>query len=67
MRPLDGDLTRPLSETSLTVPNQQQRQLALRFYSKWYCAKWEANVVARRFRLALTRSLFSKVIIQGIS
>ena len=35
--------------------DQQWRQLALRFYSKWYCATSGVDVLARRFRLASNR------------
>ena len=35
--------------------NQQRRQLAVQFYSKWYCAMSNANVLARRFKLASNR------------
>ena len=35
--------------------DQQWRQRAVRFYSKWYCATSGVDVLARRFRLALNR------------
>ena len=35
--------------------DQQQRQLAVKFYSKWYCAKSVVNVFRKRFRLASDR------------
>ena len=35
--------------------DQQQSQMAVRFYSKWYCGTSEVNVLARRFRLASNR------------
>ena len=38
---------------SVKPVNQQRRQLAARFYSKWYCAVSGVDVLARRFRLAL--------------
>ena len=37
--------------------DQQRRQLAVRFYSKWYCATSEVDVLAKRFKLALNRSI----------
>ena len=40
---------------SVRPTNQQQRQLAVRFYSKWYCAMQGVDVLARRFRLASNR------------
>ena len=40
---------------SVRPVDQQQRQLAVRFYSKWYCATSGVNVLARRFRLASNR------------
>ena len=36
-------------------PVDQQRKLAVRFYSKWYCATSGVDLLARRFRLALNR------------
>ena len=35
--------------------DQQRRQLAVRFHSKWYCVMSGVNVLARRFMLALNR------------
>ena len=35
--------------------DQQQRQLAVRFFSKWYYAVSGVNVLARSFRLASNR------------
>ena len=35
--------------------DQQKRQLAVRFYSKWYCATSGVDVLETRFRLALNR------------
>ena len=35
--------------------DQQQRQPAVRFYSKWYCETSGVDVLARRFRLASYR------------
>ena len=35
--------------------DQQGKQLAVRFYSKWYYATSGVDVLARRFRLALNR------------
>ena len=35
--------------------DQQQKQLVVRFYSKWYCATSGVNVLARRFRLVSNR------------
>ena len=35
--------------------DQQRGQLAVRFYSKWYCATLGVNVLGRRFMLALNR------------
>ena len=40
---------------SVRPVDQQRRQLAVRFYSKWYCATSGVDVLARRFRLALNR------------
>ena len=37
--------------------DQQQRQLAVRFYSKWYYAISRIDVLAWRFRLASNRSI----------
>ena len=34
---------------------QQQRQLAVRFYYKWYCTMSGVDVLATRFRMALNR------------
>ena len=39
----------------LRPANQQQRQLAVRFYSKWYCATSGVEVLTRRIRLAASR------------
>ena len=35
--------------------DQQRGQLAVRFYSKWYCAMSGVNVLSRKFRLASNR------------
>ena len=35
--------------------DQQRRQLAVRFYSEWYCATSRLDVLAIRFCLALNR------------
>ena len=35
--------------------DQQRRQLAVRFYSNWYCAMAGVNVLATRFMLALNK------------
>ena len=40
---------------SVRPVDQQRRQLAVRFYSKWYCATSGVDVLARRFRLASNR------------
>ena len=40
---------------SVRPVDQQRRQLAVRFYSKWYFARSGIDVLARRFRLALNR------------
>ena len=40
---------------SVRPVDQQRRQLAVRFYSKWYCVTSGVNVLARRFRLASNR------------
>ena len=40
---------------SVRPVDQQQRQLRVRFYSKWYCGTSAIDVLARRFRLALNR------------
>ena len=40
---------------SVRPVDSQQRQLAVRFYSKWYCAMSVIDVLVRRFRLALNR------------
>ena len=40
---------------SVRPVDQQRRQLAVRFYSKWYCAMSGVDILARRFRLALNR------------
>ena len=45
---------------SIRPVDQQGRQLAVRFYSKWYCATSGVNVLARRFRLAPNRYLVCK-------
>ena len=42
---------------SVRPVDQQQRQLAVRFYCKWYCATSRVNVLARRFRLASNRNI----------
>ena len=43
---------------SVRPVDQQQRQLAVRIYSKWYCARSGVAVLARRFKLALNRYIF---------
>ena len=45
---------------SVRPVNQQQRQLAVRFYSKLYSATSRVNVLARRFRLALNRYIIGE-------
>ena len=40
---------------SVRPVDQQRRQLAVRVYSKWYCAILGVDVLARRFRLASNR------------
>ena len=40
---------------SVRPVDQQRRQLAVRFYSKWYFAMSGVDILARRFRLALNR------------
>ena len=40
---------------SVRPVDQQRWQLIARFYSKWYCATSGVDVLARRFRLALSR------------
>ena len=40
---------------SVRPADQQQRQLAMRFYYKWYFATSGVSVLARRFRLASNR------------
>ena len=35
--------------------DQQRRQMAVRFYSKWYCATSSINIFASRFRFTLNR------------
>ena len=40
---------------SVRPVDQQQRQLTVRFYSKWYCTMWGVDVLARRFILASNR------------
>ena len=40
---------------SVRPVDQQQRQLAVRFYSKWYYAISGVDALARRFRLAPNR------------
>ena len=42
---------------SVRPVNQQQRQLAVRFYSVWYCAMSGVDVLARRFKLASNRHI----------
>ena len=42
---------------SIRPVDQQQRQLAVKFYSKWYCAMSGVDVLARRFRLASNRQI----------
>ena len=51
---------------SVRSVDQQQRQLAVRFYSKWYCAMSGVDVLAKSFQLASNRyivheSLYMKV------
>ena len=43
---------------SVRQVDQQQRQLAVRFYAQWYCARRGVDALARRFRLALNRHIF---------
>ena len=38
--------------------DQQQRQMTVRFYSKWYCAMSGVNVLAKILKLALNRYIF---------
>ena len=45
---------------SVRTVDQQRRQLAVRFYSKWYCATSGADVLARRFRLVSNRYVVLK-------
>ena len=45
---------------SVRPVDQQRRQLAVRFYSKWYCAASGVDVLARRSRL-VSDTLFVKV------
>ena len=40
---------------SVRPVDQEQRQLAVRFYSKWYCATSGVNVLATIFRLPSNR------------
>ena len=40
---------------SVRPVDQQRRELAVRLYSKWYCATSGVDVLARNFRLALNR------------
>ena len=40
---------------SVRPGDQQLRELAVRFYSEWYCAAPRVDVLARRFRLASNR------------
>ena len=40
---------------SVRPVDQKRRQLAVSFYSKWYCATSEVDVLARRFGLASNR------------
>ena len=40
---------------SVRPMDQQRSQLAVRFYSKWFCATSGVDVLARRFRLASNR------------
>ena len=40
---------------SVRLVDQQQRQVAVRFFSKWHCAMSGFDALARRFRLALNR------------
>ena len=43
---------------SVRPMDQQRRQLAVRLYSKWYCAMSGVDVLARIFRLASNRHIF---------
>ena len=40
---------------SVRPVDQHGRQLAVRFYSKWYCTTSGVNVLAKSFRLASNR------------
>ena len=40
--------------------DQQRRQLAVRFYSKWYCAMAGVDVLAWGFRLASNKKIVDK-------
>ena len=40
---------------SVRPVDQQRRQLAVRFYPKWYCATSGVDILAKRFRFALNR------------
>ena len=42
---------------SVRPVDQQRRQVAVRFYSKWYCATSGVHILTSRFRLALNRYL----------
>ena len=45
---------------SVRPVEQQGRQLAMRFYLKWYCSTSGVDVSARRFRLASNRYIIRK-------
>ena len=42
---------------SVRPVDQQQRQMAVKFYFQWYCGTSGVNVLARRFRLTSNRCI----------
>ena len=46
---------------SVRPVGQQQRHLAVRFCSKWYCATSGVDVLPRRFRLASNRYIVREI------
>ena len=51
---------------SVRPVDQQRRQLAVRFYFKWYCAMSGVAVLARSFRLASNRYIVGENVYMNV-
>ena len=47
---------------SVKPVDQERRQQAMRFYSKWYCAPLGVDLLARRFRLASNKYIIRETV-----